>query len=258
MLYWLDEDNARRGGRLHGREVWVTADGTVNVLVPLTGLSALSIPPLAITDGSADPTWVDVRCTGPFVYGRTRTLRLPFDAATAEVVHRRLRLHRRVRAVWFPISMTLMGAAPAMFYVPGQYRLGGVLYFVLCVAGTSVLSWSTHLGRKFAVAQDPELVGRLGVYLPAVSAPVAQAWIAENPAVLAVPRRPPWRRHPSLTYRWAAGACAIAGITLWWAALRDGTSSLSALLAFLVLLGAAVVLAFKALPIGSVHWDDAT
>ncbi len=101
----------------------MTADGTVNVVIPMSALPELSVPPLAITDGSADPTWVGMPCTGTFVYGRRRTLWLPFDAATADIVHRRLRLDRRVLTVWTPISTTLLLAALATFYVPGDGQL---------------------------------------------------------------------------------------------------------------------------------------
>lgn len=55
----------------------------------------------------------------------------------------------------------------------------------------------------------------------------------------------------------AAGVCAVAGVGIWWFALRDGTSSLTALLAFFLLIGAAVVSGFKALPVGFIRWDDA-
>jgi len=233
----------------------VTAGGTVNVLIPMTGLPELSVPPLAITDGSADPTWVDVPCTGTFGYGRKRTLRLPFDAATADVVHRRLRLDQRVRTVWTPISVTLLIAALVTFFIPGDDDLLDVLRILFFVAGSGLSFWTAHLGKKVAVAQRPELVGRLAVFLPAVSALVAREWMTRNPTVLALPQRPRWRRYPSRVYQSAA---AIAGIGIWWVALRDGTASLTALLAFLLLIGAAFILAFKALPVGFIRWDDAT
>ena len=235
----------------------MTADGTVNVLVPMSALPELPVPPLAITDGSADPAWVDVPCTGTFLYGRRRTLRLPFDAATADIVHRRLGLDRRVRTVWTRISTTLLLASIVTLYVPSDDELLGVLRIALFVAGFGLSFWTDHLTKKVAVAQQPELVGQLGIYLPAVAAPVAREWITRNPTVLAVPQRPRWRRYPSWVYRWAAGVCAVAGVGIWWFALRDGTSSLTALLAFLLLIGAAVISGFKALPIGFVRWDDA-
>ena len=235
----------------------MTADGTVNVLIPMSALPELSVPPLAITDGSADPAWVDVPCTGTFVYGRRRTLRLPFDTGTADMVHRQLRLDRRVRRFWLPISMTLMLASIASWYVPGDVELLDILRILFFAAGAGLSLWTDHLGKKVAVAQQPELVGRLGIYLPALTAPVAKEWVTRNPTVLAVPQHPRWRRYPSWVYRWAAGICAVTGVGIWWVALRDGTFSLIALLVFLLFLGAAVVAGFKALPMGFIRRDDA-
>jgi hypothetical protein len=60
---------------------------------------------------------------------------LPFDAATADIVHRRLRLDRRVRTVWTSISTTLLLVAVATFYVPGDDELRGILRIASFVAG---------------------------------------------------------------------------------------------------------------------------
>ncbi len=125
------------------------------------------------------------------------------------------------------------------------------------MTGIGLSLWTDHLGKEVAVAQQPELVGRLALYLPAVAAPVAREWITRNPAVLVVPHRPRWRRYPSWVYRWTAGVCAVAGAGIWWFALRDGISTFIALLIFVLLIGAAVVSGFKALPAGFVRWDDA-
>jgi hypothetical protein len=235
----------------------VTADGAVNVFIPMTELPGLSVPPLAITDGSVDPTWIELPCQGGYVYQRKRTLRLPFDAATADVARRRLHFDRRQRTVWTPISVALLLAGLATVFVPGDGGLFYVLPIVFFAASAGVSIWTSHLGKKVAVAQHPQLVGRLGVYLPAVSAAVSQEWVAHNAAVQVVPERPRWRRYPSQVYRWASGLCAVAGVGVWWVALRDGTFELTTLLVFVLLVGAAVVLAFKALPVGFIRWDDA-
>lgn len=236
----------------------MTADGAVNVFVPMTELPGLSLPPLAITDGSAQPAWVEMPYQGGYVYGRKRTLRLPFDAATAEVARRWLRFDRRLRTVWTPISVTLLLAALVTLFLPGDDDLLNVLRIVFYAAATGVSIWTGRLGRKVAFAQRPQLVGRLGVYLPGVSATVAREWVARNAAVQVVPERPRWRRYPSRVYLWASGLCAVAGVGVWWVALRDGTFELTTLLAFVLLLAATVVLAFKALPVGFIRLGDAT
>jgi hypothetical protein len=81
--------------------------------------------------------------------------------------------------------------------------------------------------------------------------------LRRNDVVRVVPERPRWRRYPSLVYRWAAGSYVVAAAGVWWFALRDGESGLAMLLAFVVLLGAAVVSAFKALPVGFIRFGDA-
>lgn len=235
----------------------VTDDRTVNVFVPLTAVAGLSVPPLAITDGSSDPIWVELPCKSRYVYGRKRTLRLPFDAATADVARRWLRIDRLSRTVLTPISVTMQLSALATLFLPGDDALLNVLRIVFYTAGVGESILIAYLSKKVSVAQHPELVGRLGVYLSAVSAAVSREWMERNTAVQVVPVRPRWRRYPSWVYPWASGLCAVPGVGVWWVAIRDGTFELTSLLAFVVLLAAAVVLAFKALPVGFIRLDDA-
>jgi len=234
------------------------ADGScaVNLLAPLDALPGLSVPPVAITDGSADPVWVELPVRGAYLYSRNRRLlRLPFDAPTAAVAGRWLRFERRRRLVLTPIFITLMLAAAAMLLFVDDSRFDEVR-LGLYVAGFLLQLWTAYAEKKVAVAQQPELVGRLGVYLPAVSATAGREWVQRNPAVRVVPERPRWRRYPSVVYRWAAGLYAVGAVAVWWFALRDGESGLIALFGFVVLVGAAVVSAFKALPVGFVRFDD--
>ena len=233
----------------------MSADDVVNVFVPLDSVRDLSVPPLAITDGSPDPSWVEVPCTSRWVYGRRRVIRLPFDAVTAGVAGQRIRFERRRRVLWTPGAVALTVAALVLVLaVKGDWAdwAGLAIYGVSLVVQLSV----AHRDRKLTVAQWPQLIGRLGVFLPAVSATVAGEWAQRNAAVRIVPERPRWRRYPSLVYRWASGACVVAGIGVWWFALRDGEFYTTTPLVFVVLLGAAVVLAFKALPPGFVRFDD--
>jgi hypothetical protein len=227
----------------------------VNVLVPLDALPGLSVPPAAITDGSADPVWVELPVRGEYLYGRKRMLPLPFDAATAAIARRWLRFDRRRRMVLAPIGISLLVAAGATVFVDDsrfdEVRLG------LFLAGFLLQLWTAHAGKKVTVAQQPELIGRLGVYLPAVSAEVAREWVGRNTAVQVVPWRPRLRRYSSLAYRRVAGLLAVAAAAVWWFALSDGEFGLIALLAFVVLGGVAVVSAFKALPAGFIRFDDA-
>ncbi|RSM55638.1 hypothetical protein DMB66_35605 [Actinoplanes sp. ATCC 53533] len=227
----------------------------MNVLVPLDALPGLSVPPAAITDGSADPVWVELPVRGEYLYGRKRMLPLPFDAATAETARRWLRLDRRRRAVLAPISISLLVAAAATVFMDDSrfdaVRLG------LFAAGFLLQLWTAHAVEKVTVAQQPDLIGRLGVYLPAVSAAVAREWVRRNPVVRVVPWRPRPRRYSSSAYRRAAGLFAVAAAAVWWFSLSDGEFGWITPLAFGVLVGAAVVSAFKALPVGFIRFDNA-
>jgi hypothetical protein len=229
-------------------------DGAVmNVLVPLSAVSGLAVPPVAITDGSADPVWVEVPSRGGWLYGRAPTLRLPFDPAAAEVVRRWLRHQRRRRVVLAPVLLALLLAALATLRLDAP----SWIFPVLLGLNAAIALRAAHVEKRTTLAQHPELVGRLGFYLPALPDAVARAWLLRNPAVQEVTGRPRWRRFASPVYRWTAGACAVAAAGIWWYALRDGESDLLRLAAFVVLVGAAVVAAGKALPVGFVRLGDA-
>ncbi|MFD0523118.1 hypothetical protein [Paractinoplanes durhamensis] len=58
-----------------------------DLVIPAAAVAGLQIPPLAVTDGTADPVWVDV----PLYRRRIKpppTQRLPFDPRSARVVRR--------------------------------------------------------------------------------------------------------------------------------------------------------------------------
>jgi hypothetical protein len=233
----------------------VIPDDAVNVILPLDAVPGLSVPPLAITDGSADPIWVELPCRGRYLYGRRRTIRLPLDAATAEVARRWVRFERRQRTVLTPIHIGLVCTGLATWHVSGDIgREWLVLSFLL--AGVTLQLWIGYLEKKLTFAQRPELIGGVVVYLPAMSDRVAREWERRNPTARVVYVRPRWRRYPARVYRWAFAASVVAGAGIWWFALRDGVFGAIAVLAFLALLGSAAVLGFMALPLGFIRFDD--
>lgn len=217
----------------------------MNVFVPLSALDGLTVAPLAVTDGSPDPTWVQLPCGTDWTYGRRPMMRLPLDAAAAAAAHRWIVLDRRKRIMWTPLGVLLAVAAAVLLWLPGP---GSRLWLPLLLANLGLSTWTDRRLKKVAVAQQPELVGRLGVYLPAMSARAAQEWAGLNPAVRIVSARPRWRRFPPRVHLRAAGLCTIAAAGIWWVALRDAESSLAALVGFVLLLGAAAVSFVKALP----------
>jgi hypothetical protein len=235
----------------------VTGDGAVNILVPLDALPGLSVPPAAITDGSADPVWVELPVRRDYLYGRKRMFRLPLDAATAETARRWLRFDRRRRFVVTPVFITMMSTAFVLLLFFDDTGFDGARLALYAAAALLQLG-TVYVERKLTVVQHPALISRSGLYLHGVPAEVAGEWVRRNPAVRVVPWRPRrGRRYPSLVYRWSAGLCAAAAAAVWWFALSDGESDLIALFAFVALVGAAVVSAFKALPVGFIRFDDA-
>jgi hypothetical protein len=218
----------------------------------MEAVPGLSVPPTAITDGSADPQWVELPCRGGYAYGRRRLLRLPFDAGTATVARRWLRFERLHRTVLIPVTVVLLSAALVLLFTDA-----GTVSFALYGTAVLIQLAAGYAEKKLTVAQHPEVIGRLGVYFPAVSAVAAREWVRHGVAMEVVRRRPRWRRYPPLVHRWAAGSAAVAAAAVWWFALRDGEFGLVMLFAFVALLGAAVVSAVKALPVGFVRFDDA-
>ena len=234
----------------------MTGSGAQNIFVPMDAVATLSVPPMAVTDGSPDPVWVDLPCRTDWAYGRRPTLRLPLDAATAAAARRWTVLDRRRRTVWGPLSLAVGCAMLATLFVPGDEAELAAFRLVACLAILVSSLWTDHLIKRVTVAQHPEVVGRLGVYLPAVSTAAATEWARLNPGVHTVSTRPRWRRFPSRVYVWAAGSFAVAAVGLWWAAFRDADSGVPALFAFVLLVGAAIVSFFKALPLGFIRFDD--
>lgn len=233
----------------------MTGGNALNIFVPLAAVPGLSVPPVAITDGSADPSWVALSASGGFVYGRAHLLLLPLDAGTAAVARRGLRFERLQRSVLTPISLTLLSAALVLLLFADEDRFDGIR-LTLYAAGILIQLGVAYAGRKLTVVQNPELIGRSGYYLRAVSAEVAAEWVRRNPGVRVMPERPRWRRFPAVAYGWAAGLSAGAAAAVWWFGLSDGEADLTTLAAFGVLAVGAVVSAFKALPLGYIRFDD--
>jgi hypothetical protein len=225
-----------------------------DVFVPLAVLPALSVPDVAVTDGSPDPVWVDMPLSTGYRYGRTRVVRLPFDARAAAVARRRLRADRFDRAVLTPLSLVLILLGLVMPHLVEGPPM--VWWFLPYALGVAVQLGTAGVLKRWSVAQQPELIGRLGVHLPGLPAEVAQRWVRDNAGVQVVTHRPRWRRFPSRAYRWASASCALAGVAVWWFGLRDGEFGVLTLLAFPALLIGALVLLVKALPIGFVRLDE--
>lgn len=177
-----------------------------DLVVPAALLPGLRVPPLAVTDGSADPGWADVPLTA-WRFKRTPTLRLPLDRRTAARVRRYARL-----TPWSPLPAIVVLAAVAIWeYVDLPRPWNEVL--ILAAGGAQVI-WTLLRGGLPPQAPSRNRLGDLRI--PSVPVEVAREWVASNPGVTATDEPEP-RPHSRRFYiAWAAGllvtAVALAAI----------------------------------------------
>lgn len=167
----------------------------VNLLVPAEVVARLDVPPRALGTGAPDPVWLDVPLPG------RGTMRLPTDAATATALRRR---RRAARLVWLLAGVALVllvVKAAGLYPVPSGVHLFSSAG--LCVAGLARVYWQ--------VPSMPVAVGG-DVYLAAVPSDVADQWVARNPGVRVVSRRPVVRLFGPRVYQMAAALALIAAV----------------------------------------------
>ncbi|GIE98865.1 hypothetical protein Ari01nite_63300 [Paractinoplanes rishiriensis] len=202
-----------------------------NLLIPAEVLPRLDMPPVALSTGAADPVWLDLPAG-----------RFPYDHRAAAAVRRARRTRPvllAVAAVVFVLyTIQLAGAAE----IPAGVHLFGSAG--LCVAGLARLSW-----------QVPSLPVGVGgdVYLAAVPEPVAAQWVARNPGVLLVDRRPVVRRFRPRFYTAGAVLFLIAAVQVVIVLAVGGVSG-SAWLAAPALVAAGVTLGYRSVPFGHVRF----
>jgi hypothetical protein len=165
-----------------------------DLVIPSSRASHLRIPSLAVTDGSADPEWVDM----PMSRWRFRlrpSLRLPVDAGTAKSVRRYVRL-----TPWSLLS-SLAGLAAVICALTGHLPATAILL-------TGAVS--TLLRGRGLPRQVPYRTAGGDLRIPGVPLRVAQEWVAGNPGVIATDNPAP-RRHSRRFYgTWAAGLIVAA------------------------------------------------
>jgi hypothetical protein len=106
--------------------------------------------------------------------------------------------------------------------------------------------------------REPAPVGGGHVYLRDVPAAVAEQWIAQNPGVRAVVRRPAVRRFRPRVYTVASVLCLIAAVQVVIVLAVDGTDNplWLWLTAPIVLGGGGIALAYKSIPFAHVSFAD--
>ncbi|NMO56968.1 hypothetical protein HH310_38060 [Actinoplanes sp. TBRC 11911] len=167
---------------------------------------------MAITDGTADPDWVEVPMSR-WRFRRQPSLRLPLDQRSA----RRIRRYNRL-APWSPLP-PVVGLLAWLTWLNGDLpqpwrsvALGvAVGYFVV---------WSALRGRGLS-RQVPFLTRFGDLRVPEVPLEVAFEWIAQNPGVTATDEPAP-RPHSPRFYGSSAVGLLVAAAGLFAVLETDG------------------------------------
>lgn len=226
-----------------------------NLFVPLGALRQLSVPPLAITDGSHDPEWIDLPCRGTYRYAKKPVLRLPMDAGTAATARRWIRF-RKVDDLGVTPAVLLLFVAGFLLGIWGR-RAGSLAYLAALLSyfvAIALAWWGGKTERSLTVRCHPEMVGRRGIYIPGVPVAVAREWTNRNVDVRIVAAIPKWRRYPTWVYIAASGLSAAAGVGIFSVEATDRQAGidLAAVFTITVLFAIAITFAVKALPLGYV------
>ncbi|MBG0560560.1 hypothetical protein [Actinoplanes aureus] len=169
-----------------------------DLVVPADLIAGLQIPPLAITDGAADPEWVEVPLS-QWRFVKLRPLqRLPLDARSARSVRRAIRL-----APWsLPAALVSLTAWWVYFHTDASLSLPGFLMALGAALSIHILA----LVQSHGMPKRLPYRTRFGeLRIPDVPVEVAQQWVARNPGVTATDEPAP-RPHSRRFYvRWSTG-----------------------------------------------------
>jgi hypothetical protein len=173
----------------------------IDLVVPSALAEDLRIPPMAITDGTADPEWVDVPMSR-WRFRRRPSIRLPLDPDSARGVRWYTRL-----APWslVPGVVAIVAwLAWSLTELPGSGSLTALL-----VAGGVPLIWSLLPAGKLP-DQAPSRNHLGDLRIPQVPLAVALEWTSGNPGVTATDEPAPPPRARRFYVRWAGGLVAAA------------------------------------------------
>jgi hypothetical protein len=169
-----------------------------DLVVPMDLVTTLRIPALAVTNGAADPDWVEVPL-GRRRFKRQPPLRLPLDPRSAKNTRRYVRL-----APWYPLPalVSLVAWSAGTFgHLAWPESLGAVV-----VAGGVPLTWSL-LQTRGLHRQVPYRTRFGDLRIPEVPVEVAQQWVAQNPGVTATDEPAP--RPHSLRFYTVWSVCLL-------------------------------------------------
>ena len=219
-----------------------------NLLIPADMVSALRIPDAAVSTGEHGGVWCD-RTWGRWRWSHRYVIRLPYDPAAAA----RLRKHAvltHAYAVFWPAYLLVV----AWDVFRPDWGRWSFPWPLVMIAGLIALSF---LSDRWNAAPIPSRTGRGDLYLPSLPPAVARLWLASNPGVRAVDRKPTYRRWPARVY--VAGALLCAGIAFGLLAWLFSGADVPVELLFVApaLVAAALTQAYLALPTGNSRLNDA-
>jgi hypothetical protein len=175
-----------------------------NLVVPEDLMATLRVPSLAVTNGDADPEWVEVPMS-QWLFKRQPSMRLPLDSVSAKKTRRYVRL-----APW---SLLVTFVAAVAWSASVFWDLSGPrsLVAILVAAGLPV-AWSV-LGPRGLPRQVPFRTRFGDLCIPNVPVEVAEEWVAHNEGVTAT-HEPAPRPHSRRFYAVWSGCLLLAAIGL--------------------------------------------
>ncbi|MEU7905374.1 hypothetical protein [Actinoplanes sp. NPDC049118] len=173
----------------------------IDLVVPSGLVTNLQIPSLAITDGAADPDWVEVPL-GRWRFKRQPSLRLPLDPRSAKNTRRYVRL-----APWSPLP-ALVALVAWSVSVFGDLSWPASLVAIVVAVGAP-FTWS--LLKTGGLPRQVPYRTRFGdLRIPEVPVEVAREWVAQNQGVTATNEAAP-RPHSRRFYAaWTVGLLLAA------------------------------------------------
>jgi hypothetical protein len=173
----------------------VPAMKRTDVVVAAALVPGLRIPALAVTDGAADPDWVEVplsRWPGkPYP-----TQRLPMDRRSANNLRRLL---------WLEFWTVPIGVAAAAVWAAGIIWPMPLSVRLLAICSAMALGVLTSWARTETTPLQMPYRTRFGeLRIPDVPEQVADAWVADNPGVIATDEPAPRPHSRGFYAGWAA------------------------------------------------------
>jgi hypothetical protein len=160
-----------------------TAD-RADLRVPVAALDRLSIPDLAVTDGSGHIEMVDMPCAGGWRFAAKPVIRLPLDPLTAETARQWIAWRRCEDRVFSPALLGLAMVLAVMIIWDPANGLDRYVGLAAILGKLGLAMWMIRREAKLKRPQFPVLVNRgRKIRLAAVPIDVCREWVSRNPDV---------------------------------------------------------------------------